>query len=104
MNDMIVKIALAVLSIASALITGVLIPYLRTKISKEKREKYYEIVMVAVKAAEQIFQKHKTGAAKKEYVLKKLEELGVKLSKEELNMLIESAVKELNVWQAEVVK
>lgn len=104
MDDMIVKIALAVLSIASALITGLLIPYLRTKISKEKREKYYEIVLVAVKAAEQIFRKHNTGATKKDYVLKKLRELGVKLSNDELNMLIESAVKELNVWQAEVVK
>lgn len=104
MNDMIVKIALAVLSIVSAVVTGVLIPYLRTKIDGEKRKRYHDIVLIAVKAAEQIFRGSKTGQAKKEYVLKRLKAMGIALSEEELNMLVEAAVKELNLWQAEALK
>lgn len=101
MDGMVIKIALAVLSIVSTLVSALLIPYLRSKTSAETRRRYLEIVTIAVKAAEQIFRGSKTGREKKDYVLKRLKEIGIKLSEAELNMLIEASVKELNLWQAE---
>lgn len=101
------KILLAVLSIVSALITGLLIPYIKSKIDREKRVEIMEMVEVAVKAAEQIYDVKypdgNKGAEKKEYVVSWLNERGVKIDGEALDVLIEATVKELNLWQKEIV-
>ena len=57
----------------------------------------YFWVTVAVGAAEQIYKEKGQGKEKKEYVVEFLDSIGVKLTIEELNVLIESAVKELNI-------
>ena len=98
-SEMFLKIALAIISIVGAVITGVLIPYLRSKITTNKLEEIQYWVNVAVTAAEQIFNEPKMGDLKKKYVLDFLSKLGVNLTEEELNVLIEAAVKELNLLQ-----
>ena len=98
-SEVFLKIALAIISIVGAVITGVLIPYLRSKITTNKLEEIQYWVNVAVTAAEQIFNEPKMGDLKKKYVLDFLSELGVNLTEEELNALIEAAVKELNLLQ-----
>ncbi|NLY08516.1 MAG: phage holin [Tissierellia bacterium] len=100
-TDLLLKIALAVLTIISALVTGLLIPYLRGKIKAEDRKKILTIVKYAVMAAEQLFNESGQGEIKKQYVIEYLAKQGFKLNTDELDMLIESAVKELNLWQAE---
>ena len=103
-GDLILKIILSVLAIVSALVSGLLIPYLKTKIDREKRTEIMRVTEIAVRAAEQIFRpegEQGRGKAKKAYVVNYLDSKGFKLSEEELDMIIEATVKELNVWQNE---
>lgn len=93
-----------VLSIVSVLITGVLIPYLRHKGLQVKAVNIIEAVDIAVKAAEQIYQAQGQGRLKKEYVLHRLEDQGIKISEKELDDMIEASVLELNRWKEEIKK
>ena len=81
-----------ILSIVSVLITGVLIPLLKQKYGKEKIVNVMEAVDIAVKAAEQIYTKTGQGQLKKQYVLMRLNEQGIKLSEKELDDMIEASV------------
>lgn len=85
----------AIIALAAALATAFLIPWIRSKTTAEQRDELLIWVDIAVAAAEQIFTGSGRGDEKKEYVLKFLEERGFKVDFETLNMLIESAVKEL---------
>lgn len=93
-----------ILSIVSVLITGVLIPLLKQRYGKEKVTNVLEAVDIAVKAAEQIYTKSGQGQLKKQYVLMRLNEQGIKLSEKELDDMIEASVLELNKWKAEISK
>ena len=93
-----------ILSIVSVLITGVLIPLLKQKYGKEKVTNVLEAVDIAVKAAEQIYTKTGQGQLKKQYVLMRLNERGIKLSEKELDDMIEASVLELNRWKLEISK
>ena len=93
-----------VLSIVSVLITGVLVPLLKQKYGKEKIVSVMETVDIAVKAAEQIYTKTGQGQLKKQYVLMRLNEQGIKLSEKELDDMIEASVLELNRWKLEISK
>lgn len=98
-GEVFVKIVLGVISILGAIITYMVVPYLKSKTSKEQRETIMFWVSVAVLAAEQIFNERGMGAEKKKFVVEFLVEKGIKVSLEELDVLIESAVKELNLVQ-----
>lgn len=102
MNEVWLKIALALISILSALVTGFLVPYIKSKTTNEQLANMYSIVKFAVQAAEQIFIGSGNGQKKKEYVLGYLNSIGIKITEEDLNLLIESAVKELNIIQNNV--
>ncbi|NMW85514.1 phage holin [Peptoniphilus sp. AGMB00490] len=91
-----------ILSIISVLITGVLIPYLKNKNAQNKTENILNSVEIAVKAAEQIYKESGKGELKKEYVLRRLQEMGLKLSEKELDDMIEASVLELNKWKKEL--
>lgn len=93
-----------ILSIISVLITGVLIPLLKQKYGREKVLSVMEAVDIAVKAAEQIYKGTGQGDLKKQYVLMRLDEQGIKLSEKELDDMIESSVLELNRWKMEISK
>lgn len=99
-TELFLQIALAVISIIGAVITGLLIPYIKVKITAEKMNEIQRWVVVAVKAAEQLFPGVKLGSEKKQTVIDFLANKGVNLSMEELEMLIEAAVKELNLEQS----
>lgn len=98
-GEVFVRIVLGVISILGAIITYMVVPYLKSKTSKEQRETIMFWVSVAVSAAEQIFNERGMGAEKKKFVVEFLVEQGIKVSLEELDVLIESAVKELNLAQ-----
>jgi hypothetical protein len=85
----------AVIALAVVLITGFLIPFLKSKVEIAKWEKWRNIARIAVQAAEQIFMGEGRGAEKKEYVLNYLSEK-LKVDKETLENLIESGVFEIN--------
>jgi ribosome-interacting GTPase 1 len=57
-----------------------------------------------VRAAEQIFFGAGKGEEKKKYVLEYLEKRGIKLTKEDLEVMIEAAVKELKLLEETVLQ
>ena len=60
------------------------------------------MVQIAVNAAEQLYKKSGQGHLKKEYVIKYLKDKGINVSDKDLNIMIESAVLELNRWKQEI--
>ena len=76
-SEMFMKIVLAVISILSAIITGIVVPYIKSKTTTTQQENIMFWVNIAVSAAEQIFAEPKKGAEKKAYVLKFLQDKGI---------------------------
>ena len=90
----------------SIVLTGVIIPLIKSKLDTDKLKKAQFIVREAVQAAEQIFE-HGDNDRKYEYVVAWLEKAGIKLKKETVEMFIESAVrvmKEFAEISAEIVR
>lgn len=85
------EIIKAVIALVSVLITGLLIPYIRTKMDTEKFAKLSELVNIFVGAAEQLYTSEQ-GTEKKQYVLAKLAEAGYRVEEAEIDAMIESAV------------
>lgn len=103
MDEGLVKIILAIISLLGTIVTVVLVPYIKSKTTEKQRDNIYTIVTLAVSAAEQIYFKPGEGKKKKEYVVNYLSSKGIKLTVEDLNVFIESAVKELNIWQEQLL-
>jgi len=101
MDEGLVQIVLAVIALLGTVITIVAVPYLRSKTTKEQRENIYNIVKIAVFATEQLKKAGLIDIPKKEYVVQYLNKKGVKLTEADLDMFIESAVKELNIKQSD---
>lgn len=81
----------AVISLAAVLITALLIPWLKTKLSLEQQQKFAAVVRTLVYAAEQIYSTEKSGSNKLAYVKRELESRGYTVDE----AVIEAAVREL---------
>lgn len=92
--DIVTKIIIPILG---AIITYVLVPFFKSKTTKEQRDNIYFWVKIAVQAAEMIYAEKGQGKLKKQYVLEFLTSKGINITSAELDMLVESAVKELNI-------
>lgn len=104
MDEGLVKIILAVIALLSAIVTGVVVPYVKAKYDREKIEDTYVWVKKGVAAAEQLFKiVDPTGEARKRYVIKYLEVKNIKISEEDLEVFIEAAVKELNLIEKQLL-
>lgn len=86
----------AVIALAAAAITAFVIPWIKSKTTAAQREEVNEWVRIAVTAAEQIYRETGKGKEKKAYVLKFLEEKNLKIDGESVDLMIESAVKNMN--------
>lgn len=80
-----------IISLATIILTSVIIPLIRNRLSADKLEKAQFIANEAVKAAEQLFE-HGDNEAKYAYVVDVLEKAGIKLKPEIVKALIEAAV------------
>ena len=100
MNDYMSIIVKIVVSVLLVIISRYLIPYLKSLYDDVKWKKFLDMVYDAVDAAEQIIKEPKSGEQKKEMVVSFIKEylskLGVTVTEEELNILIEAAVKRMN--------
>lgn len=85
----------AILALAGAVITCVLIPYIKSKTTTEQQKEINAWMKIAVTAAEQIYKGQGRGEEKKEYVLAWLREHGVTVDDKKLDAMIEAAVYEL---------
>ena len=86
----------AVIALAAALVTAFVIPWIKSKTTAAQREEIHAWVKIAVTAAEQIFTETGKGKEKKAYVLKFLEEKNLKIDEKSFDLMIESAVKNMN--------
>ncbi len=94
MNFDITDILEGVIALIGALVSAFLIPYLKARLSEDKRAQLSFWLKIAVEAAEQLFGS-KTGQQKKEYVVSFLLSKGLVFDIDEVTALIESEVYKL---------
>lgn len=82
----------AVIALIAAIISAVLIPWIRSRTSAAQFEKIKMWVEIAVEAAEQLYNGEGRGAEKKAYVIEFMNAKGFKIDMESLDKLIEAAV------------
>lgn len=95
-----VQIVSAVIALLGAVVTYLIVPYIKSKTTMEQQKTIEFWVYAAVKAAEQIFAGQGLGKEKKQYVVDFLNNLGIAITEAQLDILIESAVLELNRSEA----
>lgn len=86
----------AVIALLAALITAYAVPWLKAKLGEKKFNEMKGWVVIAVNAAEQIYDGVGRGEEKKAHVLAFLKSKGYTIDAAEIDNLIESAVLELN--------
>lgn len=92
-------IALSIISIAGALVSAYLIPWIKNNISAKDMETIVFWVRFAVRCADQLFTPEQWEQKKKyvtAYIIDKANELGIKLTEQDINILIESCVNALH--------
>lgn len=95
-TNVLIQIGTIVIALIGAIITYIVVPYIKSKTTKEQRNNVMFWVDVAVTAAEQIYNEKGQGKLKKKYVLEFLNSMGLDFDEKELNILIEAVVLELN--------
>ena len=86
----------AFVALLVAVVSGILIPYIRSKTTVQQQQTINGWIRIAVAAAEQIFNGEGRGEEKKQHVLRFLSDKGFKLDENSLDAMIEAAVLELN--------
>lgn len=86
----------AAAALVAAVITAVVIPYIKSRTTAQQQAEINTWVKIAVTAAEQIYRGSGRGEEKKAYVLNWLREHGITVDEAKLDALIEAAVYELN--------
>lgn len=86
----------AVVAVVCAVVTCVLIPYIKSKTTSEQQKEINGWVKIAVSAAEQIFSGSGRGEEKKQYVIQWLRDRGITVDQEKLDAMIEAAVYEIS--------
>lgn len=104
MSDLTFELLKIVVSVAAAMITLYLIPYLRSQTNTKEMDELLNMINVAVKAAEQTLD---SGKLKKAEVITFISEWmnkrGITITDDQLDKLIESAVYSMNNTAPEVV-
>ena len=95
MNIDITSIVEAIIAILSAVITGLFVPLIKSKLSAEKSNALKFWVGIAVEAAEQLYGSS-AGQQKKEYVVSFLLSKGIVFNIDEVTAMIESEVYKLS--------
>ena len=92
-----VGLSLLLIAIIGMLVSAFVVPLIRANTTKEQREYIQLLVNLSVLAAEQLYREPKMGKFKKAYVLSYLNEKDINITDKDLEILIEAAVKELNL-------
>lgn len=99
MNENLFNVIISLIPVLGTIITSFLIPYIRVNINTARLSQYKEWAMLAVKAADMLWKETGHGDDKKAYAVEFLNNLfntkKTTITEEQLNVLIESAVKEM---------
>lgn len=99
------EVIVALIGLMGAILTAVIVPLVRSKTTEKQRDNINTVITAAVWAAEQVLKRDDpTGEIRKQYVVDYLLGKGIKLDLVDLDVMIEAAVKELNLAQAEFAK
>lgn len=85
----------AVVALLAAVITAVVVPYIKSKTTTDQQRQINTWVQIAVSAAEQIYAGSGLGEEKKTYVIEWLRQHGVTVDADKLDAMIEAAVYDL---------
>lgn len=103
MNDIILQIVQLIVVIIFGVCGAYIIPAIKQNVNTSKFDSVVEWIKIAVAAAEQVVEGKGMGAEKKakvvEFIKTKVTELGIEISDEDLDALIEAAVNALNISQ-----
>lgn len=97
----ITSVVVAVIGLLSTIVTAVLVPYFKSKTTREQRDNIYFWAKIAVEAAEKIYKDAGQGKAKKEFVKQFLADHGIVLDEAQVDVVIESAVLQMQNSLAE---
>lgn len=86
----------AIIALIAAVISCVLIPYIRKKTTAQEQERLLSLARMAVTAAEQIFEGIGRGEEKKAYATQWLAERNLNVNGDAIEAAIESAVYAMN--------
>ena len=92
----ITSIVQAIFALVAAIVTAVVIPWIKSKTNAQQQEEIKQWVKIAVAAAEQIFVGQGRGEEKKQWVLEFLSKYNLKIDLDAIDAMIEAAVYELN--------
>lgn len=103
MNDIVLQIVQLIVVIIFGVCGAYIIPAIKQNVNTSKFDSIVEWIKIAVAAAEQVVEGKGMGAEKKakvvEFIKTKITELGIEISDEDLDALIEAAVNALNISQ-----
>lgn len=85
-----------VVTVAVTVATRFLVPLLKSAIEESKNELWKAIANTAVRAAEQIIRERGAGERKFEMAKQIIKDFGIKLTDEQIRILIEAAVQVMN--------
>ena len=99
MNENLFNVILTVIPVIGAIITYFVIPFIKSSVNEKQLAQYKEWAKLAVKTAEMLWRETGHGEDKKAYVINFLNDMfnknKVVITEEQINILIESAVKEM---------
>jgi len=84
-----------VLVVLLGVVVYYVLPWLKARLGTEEFDRLWNLVCIAVQAAEQLFPAAKSGADKLKFVLKWLQDQGVAIDDGMTRPMIEAAVREL---------
>ena len=100
MNQRLFEIILTLIPVSGAVITYFIVPYIKANIDSSKLTQCKEWTKLAVKTAEMLWKETGHGNDKKQFVIDFLNKMfsskNIVITEEQLNVLIESAVKEMH--------
>lgn len=101
MSDNLFNVIMALIPVAGAIITGFIIPYIKTKVSSARLDEISQWITKATEAAEVLFDTPKSGEEKREYVIAFIDKLFNSkkeiITEEQIRVLLESAWRQMNV-------
>lgn len=104
MNEQVFNIVLLLIPVIGAIITGILIPYVKTKISVTQMDEIIKWVTKAVQAAEVLFDTPKSGEDKRQYVINFIDKMFNSkkevITKDQIRVLLEAAWKQMKLTEA----
>ena len=100
MNDNLYNAIMTLIPLIGAVITGFIIPYIKTKISSAKLDEISQWVTKAAEAAEVLFDIPKSGEEKREYVTAFIDKMFNSkkevITEDQIRVLLESALKQMS--------